>query len=931
MQVPALPHDETGRLTRLQGLGLLERLRDQSEFDSIVELAATLCGTQSALMTLVDSHQLRLMASTGWSGLQELPRELGFSSHVVAEGRAIEVTDMGADPRFSDNPAVLGAPHIRFYAGIPLRTRDGHVIGTLCVADESVRHLTPPQRRGLDRLAELAIRLIESRHAMQQLEESERRFHELADEAPVMIWMSVKDPDRLEFVNRQWRNFTGLDPEGPVEWAGLVHPDDLRDVVHVARESAREAGSHRSVFRMRSASGEYRWVHVESQPRRSHEGKMVGHIGICIDITEPKLAQVALETAEERLRLVIAATDDAPWDWDLVHGTVYFSPEWWQMIGYEPDELPATADLWQRIAHPDDVERVTLLSQAALTSACRTSRFEMRVRHKQGHYVPIESRAYILRDETGRVLRISGLNSDLTARKQVEVERSHAQELLQQVSARVPGVVYQYRLRPDGSSCLPYASDAIREIFDVSPADVREDASAIFSVVHPEDIEAVYTSITESARTLTPWTLEYRVKHKDGRVRWLLGNAMPQAEPDGSVLWHGFITDCTVRKEVEQERAQLSEQLRESQKMEAIGTLAGGVAHDFNNIAAAILGNTELARQDSQGNTEALRSLEQIRHAAERARELTRQILTFSRRQPTERKLIRLGPHVEQVVRLLRTTLLAPLHVDCQLAPDAPAVLADSIQVDQVLMNLITNAAQSFEGRRGRIIVDLDVVDAPSRHVRIRVTDNGPGMDSHTMARIFEPFFTTKPVGKGTGLGLSVAYGIMRAHEGSITAESRPGEGSVITLLFPASAANPVADGAPLPHGDERPRIGAGQRILYVDDDETLRDLFQRMMQRRGYSVRLAEDGSEALDILSREAGSFDLLLLDYNMPGLTGLDVAREVRKHYGNLPIAIASGFITDEIRDQARALGVMDLVFKPNGVTEYCEVVDRLVRVG
>ncbi|MEY4762282.1 MAG: hypothetical protein RLZZ200_2138, partial [Pseudomonadota bacterium] len=785
MESPFRPADEQDRLSRLRDLGVLDRPQDEPDFDAIVELAASLCGTRTALLTLVDDNHLLLKAARGWDGPRTVPRDQGFSGLVVMEGRVVEIEDMRKDPRFSDHHFVLGPPYIGFSAGVPLLTRDGLVIGALCVADGSPRQLTGEQRRGLDRLASLAMHLVELRLAGQRIEESERRFRELADDAPVMIWMSSTKPDESEFFNRKWREFTGLDPVRPLSLSPLVHPDDLPALLRDIENGGLTAANLTTVCRMRTAAGEYRWVRIESLPRHGLDGTtIIGRIGITLDIHDETVARAELEAAEERQRLIIAATDDAPWDWDVARDTVYYSPEWWQMIGYEPDELPLTTDLWLKLAHPDDRQRIKQLNDMVMASPYLTSRFEMRLKHKQGHYVPVESRAYIQRDEKGRVLRISGINSDLTARKQMEQDRSQALELLREVSARVPGVMYQFRLRPDGSSCFPYASSAIRDIYEVDPQDVVADASSVFDILHPDDFDAVSASIAESARTLKPWSQEYRVRYRDGRVRWLQGDAMPQREPDGSILWHGFITDCSARKQAEIEHRQLAEQLRESQKMEAVGTLAGGIAHDFNNIAAAILGNTELARQDSQSNPEALRSLEQIQLAAERARDLTRQILTFIRRQPTERKLLDLGPRVEQVIRLLRSTLLGPLTVDCRLAPDVPPVLADSVQVEQVLMNLINNAAQALEGKAGQIAVQLDQHEGQAR---IRVSDTGSGIESDALPRIFEPFFTTKPVGQGTGLGLSVAYGIMQTHGGTIDVDTRPGEGSVFTLLFPAA------------------------------------------------------------------------------------------------------------------------------------------------
>ena len=408
-------------------------------------------------------------------------------------------------------------------------------------------------------------------------------------------------------------------------------------------------------------------------------------------------------------------------------------------------------------------------------------------------------------------------------------------------------------------------------------------------------------------------------------------------------------TDITERKRAEAAHAELEAQLRESQKMEAIGTLAGGIAHDFNNIIAAILGNAELARQDLRANPLVLESLEEIRKAGARARDLVQQILSFSRRQPTERKRTALAPIVEESVRLLRATLPARLTLDVHCEAEVPAVLADATQIEQVLINLATNAMQAMRGAPGRIGIRLDTVmldtalaDAhpalgamharhPGRTPRLAVTDDGPGMDAATLERIFEPFFTTKPVNEGTGLGLAVVHGIVQAHEGAIAVDSAPGKGTTFTLYLPAAGAQagaPASDqGAAAAAPPLRP--GGGRHILYLDDDESLVFLVQRLLERRGYRVSGYIDQGEALAALRADAHLFDLVVSDYNMPGMSGLDVARAVRTIRADLPVAVTSGFIDEALRAQAGAAGVRELIFKASTVDDFCEVVQRLAQ--
>ena len=412
----------------------------------------------------------------------------------------------------------------------------------------------------------------------------------------------------------------------------------------------------------------------------------------------------------------------------------------------------------------------------------------------------------------------------------------------------------------------------------------------------------------------------------------------------------GTIVDITERKRTEDANDMLEAQLRESHKMQAIGTLAGGIAHDFNNILAAILGNTRLAREDAAGNAPVQVSLTEIQKAAIRARDLVQQILSFSRRQPTERKVIALAPVVVEAEHFLRATLSrVALRVHC--AADAPAVLADATQMQQVIINLVTNAMQAMRESTGHIDIGLDTVtlDAallsahpqlqamyashPGKAVRLTVSDNGPGMDADTLARIFEPFFTTKPVGEGTGLGLSVIHGIVQGHEGAIVVKSAPGKGTTFSIYLPvaAEAADALVSNDA---GGAKAKVPAGgldgvKHILFLDDEEGLAFLMKRLLERRGYRVSGFIKQSEALAALRADPAAFDLLLTDYNMPGMSGLDVAREVRAIRPDLPVAVTSGFIDEVLRAQAEGAGVREVIFKADEVEVFCDAVQRLAQ--
>jgi CheY-like chemotaxis protein len=371
--------------------------------------------------------------------------------------------------------------------------------------------------------------------------------------------------------------------------------------------------------------------------------------------------------------------------------------------------------------------------------------------------------------------------------------------------------------------------------------------------------------------------------------------------------------------------------------MEAIGMLASGIAHDFNNILGALLGNVELAEQDMQGHAAAMDSLQEVRKAGRRARDLVQQILAFGRRQATRREVISLTGVVEESVRLLRATLPARVSLQSTCVNGTPDILADPTQVQQVLLNLGANAVHAMSGKSGFIEVKIEPceVDAAlarkvsglrnGRHARVTFSDTGHGMDAATLGRIFEPFFTTKPQGEGTGLGMSVVHGIIRDHEGAIAVHSAPGKGTRIELYFPAAGA--VA--ADMQKVTAVAVTHTGGRLLYIDDDEAMVYLVRRMMERRGYHVSGFCDSALALESLRNDPARYDLAVTDYNMPGQSGTEVAADIRRLRPGLPVALVSGYITDEMRAEAERAGVREVLVKANVAEEFCDAVQRLLQ--
>jgi two-component system cell cycle sensor histidine kinase/response regulator CckA len=561
-----------------------------------------------------------------------------------------------------------------------------------------------------------------------------------------------------------------------------------------------------------------------------------------------------------------------------------------------------------------------------------------------------------LRDDEGRLTHFIGLMRDITERKHAVVALEEAEVRYRDAAEAAGG----YVLDMDLEFRYTFVSERAEQLLGYAAHEIVGRTPAEF--MPPGEIDNVNAWFEKNHRPgEVVRGLEHRVLTKAGAEVWLQVSRILLKAGDGTITgYRGTAFDITPRKLAEAANAALEAQMREAQKMEAIGTLAGGIAHDFNNIIAAILGNVNLARQDVSPISPALESLDEIHKAASRARDLVRQILSFSRRQQTQYQCIDLAPIVTDTARMLRAMMPARLMIDAHCAPRALGVRADASQMQQAIINLATNAMQAMGGQPGRIRIGLDTVHVDesllTRHptlrgwhkehhgdlARITVSDDGPGMDEATVGRIFEPFFTTKPVGEGTGLGLAVVHGIVQGHDGLIVVDSQIGLGTQFTLYFPgthtelhAHANSPSQEGhaAVAPPQTARPNASTSTgaekpHIVYVDDDEALVFLVKRLLERRGYRVSAHHNQRSALNAIAADPAGVDLFLTDYNMPGMSGLELAAHVKQIRADLPIGIASGFIDETLSSQAAKAGIQGLLLKATAVDEFCRAIEALL---
>jgi len=899
MQWP-VPENEAGRVDALRSYRILDT-PDEEGFDDLARLAAYVCGTPIGLIGLIDSNREWFKSRVGWD-VSEIPREASIGTYAILQHDVLIVSDTLKDKRFTGNQLATRAG-VRFYAAAPLLTSERYALGTLCVMDHVPRALTGGRGRILWTLARQVMAHLEDQRGMRSNPgtESYERYRRFFESSVVGFYRTTLDGQVLD-CNPAFVRIMGY---GSREELLACHamefyfsPTDRQEFL----EQARSLGSLTNFeSRLRRKDGSAVWVLENVNPVMGLEGPPVTIEGTLVDISPQKFAeaahsqaQQALEDSETRYRRLFETAKDGILILDFKTGQIVdVNPFLIEMLGYTHGEFVGKK-LWEIGPFKDISASQSAFSELQTKGVIRYE--DLPLETKDGRRINVEFVSNVYPVDGTQVVQCN--IRDITKRARAEAALKISET--------------QHRSVFEGAVHGIYRATLEGRFLEVNPA-----LAAMLGYSSAEEVlklsvaQDVFNEPEEGLRLLHKWQLTGKIEEE---VQWRRADQrLITVRLNGRVLGSDQkMAGIEVIAEDVTERRALEEQLRQAQKIEAVGQLAGGMAHEFNNYLGIVLGYSDLLLEEA-GATEGLRrNVAEIKAATQRAASLTRKLLALSRRQVLEPKVLDVNAAVWETHKLLRRLIPGNIDLVPVLEPNLSPVRVDPAQIQQILINLVVNARDAMP-QGGKVVIETANVELdeeyagrhievqPGSYVMLAVNDNGSGIDAQTQARIFEPFFTTKQEGKGTGLGLSTVYGIVRQSGGHITVDSALREGTRFCVYLPSTAATELTVEDETPPMQTEVLAGT-ETVLVVEDDPALRRLISVSLEKRGYTVLVAEDGTEAIRILESNPGKIDLVVSDIMMPKLNGLELRKKAILLRPEMRFLLISGYAEDTIGETA-----------------------------
>ncbi|MEJ2220803.1 MAG: PAS domain S-box protein [Desulfobacterales bacterium] len=646
------------------------------------------------------------------------------------------------------------------------------------------------------------------------------------------------------------------------------------------------------------------------------------------EVNERRKTEEKLRRSEERFREMAEHISEAFWlyDWNK-REVIYTSPAYEDIWGRPVKELYAREEEWNESVHPDDLEYARASFQKIIQTGGGEKR-EYRIVRPDGSVRWVSDRGFAIRDENGQVVRIAGIAEDITERKRAEVALRESEERFRELAELMPETIFEVNLEGQ----LTFVNRNAYNYFGYTQADLKRGLSS-FSMIIPADRDRAKDNFTRILSGEQTGINEYSALRKDGATFPVMIYSAPIFKDGNPVGMRGFVIDITDRKTAEEERRKLEVQFQQAQRFEALGTLAGGIAHDFNNLLMNIQGNTSLMLFELNNAHPHFEILKNIEKQVKSGAQLTRQMLGYARKGKFNVKLVDLNQIVDESAETFRRTR-KEITIEREFENDLFSIAADQGQIEQVLLNLYVNAADAMPGG-GKLILKtqnqthLNIKSdqyrpEPGNYVRLIISDTGSGMDKATLERIFDPFFTTKEMGRGTGLGLASVYGIIKNHDGYIDVESEIGRGTTFTIFLPAGENGLESRVEP-----DATLIKGSGTLLIVDDEELVLDVGVNMLEKLGYTVLEAHNGTEAVDIFKAHHHKIKLVILDIIMPDMGGGAVYEKIKSINPDVKVLLSSGYSVDGQAIELLERGCEGFMQKPFTLEELSGKITQILK--
>lgn len=744
----------------------------------------------------------------------------------------------------------------------------------------------------------------------EELRESEARYRDVVEEQTELIARFHID-GTLTWVNDFAAQYAGQDSQALIgcSFFDFLDPAERLKVKESLAEISVENPVMESTQQLVLPNGDKRWLQWRNRGLFNADGDIVELQGVGRDITQQRLVEDALRESDKRLHLAMESASEGVWEWDFTTDLVTFDKAGLEMLGYEPDYPPQPGTWWIDQIHDEDRFRVMQAFNAFLEGETSKYEVEFRLSSKTGTYIWIVSTARVFHaDNRGNPLLIVGIHRDISLRKQAEEDMRRSDERFRLARDLADVGVWEWNIADNTVTW----TEEIEAMYGYTPGEFDGSFDMVVSRMHPEDIPGWREAVRRCVEDGEEHKTEYRVILPDNSVHWLMGIGDAIRDENGVALrMVGISMNITERKRLDDERERLSLQLQQAQKMEAVGRLAGGVAHDFNNMVAIILGYSEMILEELDPQQPFYSDLQEIQNAGQRSADLTRQLLAFARKQTVTPRIIDLNKTVSGMLKMLERLIGEDIEVVWIPGDTVWPVKFDPGQVDQILANLCVNARDAIKDvgkvtiETGNTVFDenyckKNAESVPGDYVMLAVSDNGSGMDTETLEHLFEPFFTTKDQGEGTGLGLAMVYGIVKQNNGFINVYSEKNLGTSIKIYLPRQETDGVSEVEP-----EKVAEPGHETILLVEDEPAILKMTTRILQRAGYVVVGADTPGHAIHLAEEHLGTIHLLITDVVMPEMNGRDLAKKILSLYPHLSCLFMSGYTANVIAQH----GVLD----------------------